>query len=309
MRKSFDDLLTQVSEKNKKIQFERAYSLANLTTYGVGGDAALFARIETEDELLAIASSIGKHSLPLLMIGNGSNMLVSDQGFDGLVIQLGSSFSEIKISGNTVLAGGSAKLPVVARKSVAAGLRGFEWAVGVPGLIGGGVRMNAGGHGFEMADSIVGVKVLDFNIGKILTLDAKDLQFSYRESSILSSQLVLKVKISLIEGNQVDAENFLLEIVKWRRENQPGGQNSGSVFTNPEGDSAGRLIEASGLKGMRVGSASISEKHANFIQVDSGGSAEDVINVMRTVQKVVNQENGIKLEPETILVGFDSGLS
>jgi UDP-N-acetylmuramate dehydrogenase len=204
-----------------------------------------------------------------------------------------------------VRAGGAALLPVVARQTVRAGLTGFEWAVGVPGSIGGAVRMNAGGHGSDMAASLTAARVLDLATGNEWRVPAASLELGYRRSTIGPAQVVVEAAIGLAPGERARGEQVLAEIVAWRRANQPGGQNAGSVFTNPPGDSAGRLIDVAGCKGLRRGSASVSIKHANFFQADTGGSADDVWALMDQVRRVVRQRTGVDLVPETRLVGFD----
>jgi UDP-N-acetylmuramate dehydrogenase len=230
---------------------------------------------------------------------------VCDEGFAGLVVLLGDEFAGVTIDGTTVRAGAAASLPVVARQTAAAGLTGFEWAVGVPGSIGGAVRMNAGGHGADMAASVVGAEVVDLHAGSTMSRSADDLEFGYRHSSIGPSEVVVAATLELAEGDRVRAEAEISEIVRWRRDNQPGGHNAGSVFVNPPGDSAGRLIEAAGCKGRRIGTAEVSSKHANFIQADADGSAADVHRLMLDVQAQVRSHAGVTLVAETRLIGFE----
>ena len=299
-----------LAEVDGSIPYDRILenaSLSDFSTYRVGGPAALLIKVEEELNFSAILKGLAKFPLPVLIIGNGSNVLISDKGFRGVVLKLGEFFETIEIQDTTVKAGAAAKLPVVARETVKFGLSGFEWAVGVPGSVGGAVRMNAGGHGSDMAASLIEVTILNLLNGSLSTVPASELQLSYRHSCIKSTDLVIDATLKLLSGDRDKSGNLLKEIVKWRRDNQPGGQNSGSVFTNPEGDSAGRLIEIAGLKGLRVGSARISEKHANFIQVDEAGSAEDVRKLMSSVIKKVEEIHSITLQVETVLVGFDSG--
>ena len=275
----------------------------------MGGPAALLIKIEDTTVFSTLVKALKKFHLPVLLIGNGSNVLISDDGFEGAVLKLGESFETIEIEGEVVKAGAAVKLPVLARETVKFGLSGFEWAVGVPGTVGGAVRMNAGGHGSDIASSLLEVTTINLLTGVSSNVPAKALDFSYRYSCIKNTDFVLDAKFELIQGDKDESKRFLNEIVRWRRDNQPGGQNSGSVFTNPEGDSAGRLIEAAGLKGTRIGSAHISEKHANFIQVDEDGSAEDVRKLMSLVVEKVEDFHSITLTPETVLVGFDSDYS
>jgi UDP-N-acetylmuramate dehydrogenase len=275
--------------------------LGPLTTYRVGGPAALFMVAESVDDLAAAAGL----DVPVLVVGKGSNLLVADRGFAGLAVVLGDGFARIDVEGTTVRAGGAVALPVLARRTAAAALAGFEWAVGVPGSLGGAVRMNAGGHGSDMSECVQTADVFDLVGGSLRTLDIGDLAFGYRRSSIASTDVVVSADLALRPGDRAAAEDRIADIVRWRREHQPGGQNAGSVFTNPPGDSAGRLVEASGLKGFRRGSAHVSPKHANFVQADEGGSADDVLALVREVQRRVEEHTGVRLEPELRLVGFE----
>jgi UDP-N-acetylmuramate dehydrogenase len=283
---------------------ERDVPIGPLTTYRVGGAAALFITIDSDDDLEEAIAAVRAERVPVLVVGKGSNLLVADRGFDGLAVVLGDSFADVVVDGTTASAGGGAALPVVARRTAAAGLTGFEWAVGVPGSIGGAVRMNAGGHGSDMAASLVRVRVVDLASGEDEWMAAASLDLAYRHSAIQPSQLVVRAELALEPGNAADAEATIASIVRWRRENQPGGQNAGSVFTNSPDDSAGRLIDAAGCKGLRVGSAVVSDKHANFFIADNGGRADDVYALMTEVRRRVHAVHGIWLEPETRLIGF-----
>jgi len=279
-----------------------------LTTYRVGGRAAALVVLETESEITELARIVSDGALPTLVIGRGSNLLIADSGFDGVAVMLGEGFSHVEIEGGSVRAGGSVKLPVLARATVAAELTGLEWAVGVPGSVGGAVRMNAGGHGSDMSQSLVSATVADLNTGIVETIDASRLRLGYRTSSIGGSQIVVSAEFSLGPGDSEQGRRTMVDIVQWRRANQPGGQNAGSVFTNPPGRSAGRLIEEAGAKGLRIGSAEVSSRHANFIQADEGGSAADVFALMREVRRMVHEVHGVELQPETRLVGFHGSL-
>lgn len=276
-----------------------------LTTYRVGGSARLLVRAQSESDLEVVAAAVRATDLPTLVVGKGSNLLVADRGFPGIVIVMGEGFADIDITGTAVRAGAAVALPVLARRVAAAGLTGFEWAVGVPGSVGGAVRMNAGGHGSDMAHSLDRARVFDLRRGVGLDRDRADLRFGYRSSSVAGHQVVVGAEIGLATGDRATSEAEIAEIVRWRRENQPGGQNAGSVFTNPLGDSAGRIIEAAGLKGFRLGSAHVSPKHANFIQSDEGGSADDVRALVLEVGRLVEERLGMRLEPELRMIGFD----
>jgi UDP-N-acetylmuramate dehydrogenase len=291
----------------------RQAPLGARTTYRVGGRAALLVEVDSADDLMAVhraraaAQAAAGEMVPVLVLGNGSNMLVADTGFCGLVLVAGPGLSGIEITGTTVRAGGGAQFPLVARRTAAAGLRGLEWAVGIPGTVGGALRMNAGGHGSDTAAVLGGQSIFDLERGEAVVNGPQALDLGYRHSSLAADQMVLWADFTLEVGQRAEAEAAVAEIVRWRRGHQPGGSNAGSVFTNPEGDAAGRLVEAAGLKGFRRGSARVSEKHANFIQADDGGSADDVAALIAHVRRVVLEDCGIDLVPEVRMVGFNEG--
>ncbi len=294
--------------------------LGPLTTYGVGGPAALYVEVETPADLEALRTAIRAATgggglpggLPVFVIGRGSNLLVADAGFDGIVVHLGSGFAGLELPEPeapepTVRAGAALALPVLARRVADAGWSGLSWAVGVPGSVGGAVRMNAGGHGSDMASCLVRYSWVDL-CGEAGGTDAVDrLAYGYRTSSVTPTQVVVGADITVAPGSAEEEQEAVSAIVRWRREHQPGGSNAGSVFTNPEEDSAGRLIEAAGLKGYRIGTAHVSEKHANFIQADKGGRADDVHALMEHVRGVVAEQCGVVLRTEVRLLGFGDG--
>jgi UDP-N-acetylmuramate dehydrogenase len=285
-------------------RLRRDEPIGPLTTYRVGGAAAALVTVGSSGDLAAVRDAVEATGVGVLVVGKGSNLLVADAGFPGLAVVLGEPFEELILRDTKVLAGAAASLPVVARRTAAAGLTGFEWAVGVPGSIGGAVRMNAGGHGSDMAATLQRVRVVDLAGGEDGWVPAPALALGYRRSSIGPTQVVVEAELALAPGDRHASEAAVAEIVRWRRANQPGGQNAGSVFTNPTGDSAGRLVEAAGLKGRRRGTATVSDKHANFIIADTGGRADDVYALMVEVQREVWQAVGVWLEAETRLVGF-----
>jgi UDP-N-acetylmuramate dehydrogenase len=280
------------------------HPLGELTTYRVGGEAALFAECDDEEQLLAVARALAGREVPVLVLGRGSNLLVADAGFPGLAISLGAGFDTLHLEGNEVRAGAALNLPVLARRTAGAGLHGLEWAVGVPGSVGGAIRMNAGGHGSDTAATLVRYRFVDLLGAAVHECDAERLHFGYRYAALSDTDVVTEGTYRLEPGDPDEGAAVIAEIVRWRRANQPGGSNAGSVFTNPEGDAAGRLIEACGLKGHRVGSAEVSERHANFIQADAGGSADDVRRLIEVVRATVAEATGVVLETEVRMVGF-----
>ena len=287
-----------------------------LTTYGVGGTASVMVEITGASDARKVGSVMGRHrSMPLFILGNGSNTLVADDGFDGVVVRTrpGTSPDDMLVTvvNGTVTVPAWMPLPVLARRSVAAGACGLEWAVGVPGTVGGAVRMNAGGHGAEVTDSLVSVEVVSLRNGASSVLDAEGLALHFRGSALGDSHCVVSATFRVGEPSGHDCDAALAEIVAWRRQNQPGGRNAGSVFVNPapgEG-SSGALIDGCGLRGTSVGGASVSDKHANFIQVSAGAAAADVIGLMAVVQESVAAATGITLRSEVRLVGFGADVS
>ncbi len=286
--------------------------LGPYTTYRVGGPAAVFVRATSVEDLHAVSRALARVAVPVLVLGRGSNTLVADAGSRGLAVALGPFAERVAVpepgSLPVVVAGGHASLPVVARQSVAAGLTGFEWAVGVPGSVGGAVRMNAGGHGSDVAASLREVRIFDLRRGIEAHVRAADLGLRFRGSDLADEHVVLSATLGLQWGDREEGERRIAEIVRWRREHQPGGQNAGSVFVNPseggDGPSAGRLVDEAGLRGQRIGTAVVSEKHANFIQADEGGSADDVVELMTWVRQRVAERHGVDLRSEIRLVGF-----
>jgi len=292
---------------------ERDVALAPFTTYRLGGPAAVLVRAGAVDDLVAVAAARRESGLPVLVIGRGSNLLVSDAGFRGIAVLATTLGGDLTVDTGgaapgtaLVTAGGAMALPVVARRLSAAGWCGFEWAVGVPGTIGGAVRMNAGGHGSDMAACTVSAEVFDLATGALAGRPAAALGLRFRGSDLTDDHVVVTASLRLTAGDRAASEAELAEIVRWRRDHQPGGQNAGSVFVNPvPGEvSAGRLIDEAGLRGLRYGTATVSTKHANFIQAREGGSAEDVRELMELVRAKVAAETGYRLRSEVRLVGF-----
>jgi len=276
------------------------------TTYRVGGSARLFVSVATASDLEELGPLMRATGLALLTIGNGSNLLVGDGEHELLAVHLEGELATItwRDDGDRVVvdAGAGLDLPIAARRLAKEGIVGFEWAVGVPGTFGGAVAMNAGGHGDDLAGSIESANV--WRDGSTTTWLTDQLALGYRTSAIGANDVVVSARLILARGNANDADERVREIVRWRREHQPGGANAGSVFRNPDGDFAARLIEAAGCKGLRVGSASVSEKHANFVQADQHGLARDVYDLINLVKEKVVGYSGIELVTENRLIGF-----
>ncbi len=273
------------------------------TTYKTGGPAAYVFDATSAADIADLVPV----TMPVLVIGKGSNLVVADAGFDGLVIRLGGAFIEIDVDDDGIVsAGAAASLPVVARTAAKAGRGGLEWMVGVPGSVGGAVCMNAGCFGSDTSACLVTAELCNVATGEWRSAGPVDLAMSYRRTNVAPEELVTQARFATVPADPAELEATMRSITRWRREHQPGGTyNAGSVFKNPDGDAAGRLIDAAGLKGTSVGGASVSTKHANFFVADSDASAQDIYDLMRTVRQVVHARMGVLLEAEIRFVGFD----
>jgi UDP-N-acetylmuramate dehydrogenase len=289
------------------LRVERDVPSAAYTTYRCGGPFAALVRLGSPDDALRLASVLGD-GVPMLVVGRGSNLLVADEGFDGVAIVLDRDFERLDLdpASGDVAAGAAVALPVLARRAAAAGIGGLEFFVGIPGAVGGAVRMNAGGHGRETAEVLVSARCLDLPSGVVAERKPEQLELGYRRSNVSAATVVLDAHFAGTRDEPDVCNRRIAEIVQWRREHQPGGSNAGSVFTNPTGDAAGRLVDACGLKGLRVGGAVVSEKHANFFVAEDGATASDVHALILEVQRRVGEQTGVRLEPELHLIGFTS---
>jgi UDP-N-acetylmuramate dehydrogenase len=281
-----------------------AVELGALTTYKLGGPARYFHEAKTREGLAAVARARIEAGLPVLVLGRGSNLVISERGFDGLVVRLSGVFGAIEFDGEDIIAGGAVHLPALARAAVRAGRLGLEFFVGIPGSVGGAVRQNAGCHGQETVDHLLEAEILDLSSGSIATHPAAGLDLSYRHSNVRSDQVVLGARFHTSAGDPHVGEARLREITRWRKAHQPGGTlNAGSVFKNPPGDAAGRIIDALGLKGLTVGGASVSERHANFFVASARATPSDLHRLVAEVRRRVREATGIDLEPEIVFVG------
>ncbi len=286
----------------------RDVPLAGLTTYHLGGPVAVLVRAGSAEALAAVAGVVAEQRPALLFVGRGSNLLVADAGFPGLGIVLEGEFEAVDLDAEPgiVHAGAAVPLPVLARRAAAAGRGGLEFFVGIPGSVGGAIRMNAGGHGRETADVTVSADVVDLAAGAVAEAPrpVAALGLGYRHSELSPTEVVTGARFAVVDAPVDECEREVGEIVRWRREHQPGGANAGSVFRNPPGDSAGRLIDAAGLKGFRVGGAVVSDKHANFFQAEPGATADDVHRLVLEVQRRIRDATGVELRPELRMIGF-----
>lgn len=301
---TFRDELLQIITEDQLLCQE---PMSRHTTFRVGGPAAYYLRPDREQlkGVLAIARNRG---IPVQITGNGSNLLVSDQGFDGAVVEIGQQLSAVRVEGTRVVAQAGASLAKAAVAACRASLAGLSFAAGIPGTIGGAVAMNAGAYGREMKDVLESALVLTRE-GDFVSYQARELGFSYR-SSILqkSGGIVVEAVFSLEEGEQEDIGRQMEELRLRRQEKQPlEYPSAGSTFKRPEGYFAGKLIEDAGLRGFCVGDAQVSEKHCGFIINRGAATATEIWQLIRKVRDTVYHRFGVLLEPEVKLVGdFDS---
>lgn len=291
---------------------KRNVELGPLTTYKFGGPAAYLAEVGDIGELDRVIGALHQEQadLPVLALGRGSNLVISDDGFHGLVLRMGGSFLDVAIGDDGIVSAGAAvPLPKLARATVKACRGGLEFYVGIPGSVGGAVRMNAGCHGSETSEWLVDATVVDLRSGVSKARNVADLDLRYRHSSVTEAELVIGATYRTVSRPPEEGEKVLREVTQWRKQHQPGGTlNAGSVFKNPPGDSAGRIIDELGLKGFRIGGVSVSTRHANFFVADQGSRAQDVHDLVAVVRARIAGETGIWLEPEMKFAGhFDVG--
>ena len=291
-------------------RLKTGFALAPVTTFRIGGPAALYLEPQDERDLEAASRAVGQTGIPFVLIGKGSNLLVSDRGFEGLVLRLGRGYRWASRDGDRLSAGGAMPLPALAGEALHHGLSGLEFGIAIPASVGGAVRMNAGAHDGEMADVVESIEVFALEAGESRSVSAEEAGFGYRRSRLPHDAVVIGTTLVLTPGPPEKIRARMEAARVWRRETQPVAEpNCGSVFKNPEGDHAARLIEAAGGRGMRVGGASVSTKHANFIVAEAGTKAEDVLSLIRGLQSLVEETSGVRLETEVHLVGeFDHAL-
>lgn len=273
------------------------------TTFRVGGPADLMFFPESGDEILSALKLAGEEGVPAYVVGNGSNLIVRDGGIRGLVIVLGEHLSAVRIEGNCLYAQAGASLARVSAAAQAAGLSGLEFASGIPGTLGGGCAMNAGAYGGQLSDCLTRAQVLID--GRIETVSREEMEFGYRTSMPLKTgAVVLWAEMTLKDGDRNEIGETMRELNRRRREKQPLElPSAGSTFKRPEGYFAGALIEEAGLKGLSVGGAQVSEKHAGFIVNKGGATGDDILALIRLVQEKVFEHSGVRLEREVRLLG------
>lgn len=300
---------TAVKEEIKKImsgaEVLENESMKKHTTFRVGGNADLYINIQNVEQLRTLIPFLNNQLIPFFIKGNGSNLLVSDKGYPGAVLELGASFHEIKVEGFNVRAMAGALLSQVAKKACDAGLSGFEFAAGIPGTVGGAMVMNAGAYDGEMKQVVKEVTLFLPEENVVTVFSKEEMAFGYR-TSILKKKpyIVLDAVFEFVQKDKQDIINKMADFSARRKEKQPlEFPSAGSTFKRPEGNFAGKLIMDSGLRGFSIGGAQVSEKHCGFVINKGNATALDIYRLMKEVQKKVQENSGVVLEPEVIFLG------
>ena len=294
--------LTQNRNTPSKLRFDEPLSKYNY--FGIGGNAAAYFEVSTTDELAHVARLKKRRSVPVAIIGRGSNLLVSDAGYPGIVIRLSGDFNRLEFDRNRVEVGAGVSLPRLSKIAASHGLSGVEFALGIPGSVGGALIMNAGAWGSSFGDLVERVQVMT-DKGEFVDLSHDDAQFSYRHSGLRSYFCVTGATLTLTHGDAGEVESLMQDLYNQKITSQPfAEENAGCMFKNPSGHSAGKLIDECGLKGHRIGGAEVSKIHGNFILNLNSATAHDVLSLVRHIQDHVKRERGVDLEMEVQLLGF-----
>jgi UDP-N-acetylmuramate dehydrogenase len=277
--------------------------LADLTSFRIGGPADLFLTVENDGELMTAMAAAHRHEIPAMCLGAGTNLLISDRGVRGLVVKLGASFGRIVIDGGNVTAGAAMQFGAMVETVVDRGLAGLEFGEGIPGTVGGGLVMNAGAFGGEMARVVTLVHGVTID-GRARALTKDEVNFAYRRTDFPPRFVITRVDFVLVYGDREELRARMMDLRSKRAARQPHGlPNAGSVFKNPPGNFAGRLLESVGLKGARMGGAAFSGQHANFIVNLGGARADEVRELIELARSRVMESTGVTLEPEVRLIG------
>ena len=281
--------------------------MSQYTSFKAGGEAKMLVIVETVEELKEVLQTVADSQIKSMMLGNGSNTLFKDSGYDGVVIKLGDGFAEVSVNEETatVEAGASILLSVLAKQILAASLAGFEFASGIPGSLGGALFMNAGAYGGEMKDIVQSVRAVSRDGKEERIFTAEEMEFAYRHSALEENHYIAVSAVMQLQKGEKDAiAAEMKELMEKRNSKQPVAYPSaGSTFKRPEGYFAGKLIQDAGLKGVSVGGAEVSTLHSGFIINKGGATATDIIDLIHLVQNTVYDKYGVKLEPEVRIIG------
>jgi UDP-N-acetylmuramate dehydrogenase len=294
--------LTQTQSNPSKLRFDEPLSKHNY--FGIGGNAAAYFEVSTADELAYVARLKKRWNVPVTIIGRGSNLLVSDAGYRGIAVRLIGELNRLEFNQNRVDVGAGVSLPRLSKTAASRGLSGVEFALGIPGSVGGGLIMNAGAWGSSFGDLVERVQVMT-NEGELMDLSHNDAHFSYRHSGLKTYFCVTGATLTLTPGDAEEVASLMQDLYNQKITSQPfAEENAGCMFKNPAGHSAGKLIDECGLKGYRVGGAEVSKIHGNFILNLDDATAQDVLSLVHHIQAHVKRERGVDLEMEVQLLEF-----
>jgi UDP-N-acetylmuramate dehydrogenase len=298
-----DALPKIITQPDTRLRFGEP--LAKHTYFGIGGETTAYIEVSTIGELAALARFHRNWEIPVAVIGRGSNLLVSDKGFNGISVRLIDELAKLEVEGNTVTVGAGHPLPGLSKVMSKQGLSGVEFALGIPGSVGGALIMNAGAWGSSFGDVVTDVTVMR-DTGELVRLNQAEANFEYRHSGLDNYFCVLGATLRLEHGDVGTITARMQDFFKQKTETQPfAEENAGCIFKNPPGDSAGRLIDISGLKGHRIGGAEVSTVHGNFILNMDNATAADVLDLVAYIQNQVREKTGISLQTEVKRLGFD----
>ena len=292
-----------ITQPDKRLRFGEP--LTKHTYFGIGGETTAYIEVSTVEELAALARFHRKWEVPVAIIGRGSNLLVSDEGFKGICVRLIGELATLEVDGNVVTVGAGLSLPRLSKVMSRSGLSGVEFALGIPGAVGGALIMNAGAWGSSFGDIVTDVTVMR-DTGELVKLTHDEAHFEYRHSGLDAYFCIVHATLKLEPGDVDTITAQMQDFYKQKMATQPfAEENAGCMFKNPPGDSAGRLIDICGLKGHRIGGAEVSKVHGNFILNLDDATAADVLDLVAYIQKQVREKTGISLQTEVKRLGFD----
>lgn len=302
---SFDDIRKELGERIPGVCIEEDVPMAQYTSFRAGGKARMMVVPADAEQLRAVLGVLAGSGVEYMVLGNGTNILVKDSGYDGVIVKIGSGFDYVRQEGCRLVCGSGTRMSVAAKAALEGGLSGFEFASGIPGFTGGAVFMNAGAYGGEMKDILRRAKIVSKDGSREFYMTADELEMGYRHTKLHDTgDIVTEVEFVLEEGNRTQIKAKMSELMEKRNSRQPVNfPSAGSFFKRPEGYFAGKLIQDAGLKGLSVGGAQVSELHSGFIINRGGATATDILQLMEMIQARVFDEFGVRLETEVRIIG------
>ena len=302
---SFDDIRKELGERIPGVCIEENVPMAQYTSFRAGGKARMMVIPADAEQLSAVLGVLSSSGVQYMVLGNGTNILVKDSGYDGVIVKIGSGFDYVRQEGCRLVCGSGTRMSVAAKAALEGGLSGFEFASGIPGFTGGAVFMNAGAYGGEMKDILRRAKIVSKDGSREFYMTADELEMGYRHTKLHDTgDIVTEVEFVLEEGNRTQIKAKMSELMEKRNSKQPVNfPSAGSFFKRPEGYFAGKLIQDAGLKGLSVGGAQVSELHSGFIINRGGATATDILQLMEMIQARVFDEFGVRLETEVRIIG------